>query len=185
MPAISPGGWVARNHGVLPGEKRFLCCRVQSKKRQIRDGIRFAVPQPTEWQRIGKSLRRDNLYGVGRGAGVERCRGVGVHLPVHGVGVGVEVGVAVSVAVAIGVAVAVGRSRRWRTGLRAVLPAGVRIRIRVKYSSPNDHFIVRSGPYRCVTVAAVWHVVGTGRRPAIHAWVVSASGVEIMPDGPA
>jgi hypothetical protein len=55
----------------------------------IRDSISIAIPQPTEWQRVGKPLSRDNLYRVGRGAGVGRGRGVGVHLPVHGVGVGV------------------------------------------------------------------------------------------------
>ena len=108
MPAISPGGWVARNQSVLPGEKRIplLPCSEQKKANSRRHSVRRTTP--TEWQRIGKSLRRDNLYGVGRGAGVGRCRGVGVHLPVHGVGVGVELGVAVGVAVAVAVGVGVG-----------------------------------------------------------------------------
>ena len=57
---------------------------------------------------IGKSLSRDSLYGVRRGAGVGRGLGVGVHLPVHGFGVVVGLGVAVGVSVPVGVAVAVG-----------------------------------------------------------------------------
>jgi hypothetical protein len=58
---------------------------------------------------------RDDLYGLGRGAGVGRGRGIGVGLAVGegvnvgvGVAVGVEVGVGVAVGVTVGVSVAVG-----------------------------------------------------------------------------
>ena len=71
-------------------------------------------------------------------------------------------------------------SRRWRTGLRAVPAPGARVSVGIKYSSPHNHFT--ASPYCCVTVSTVWHVVGTGRCPAIRAWVVSPSGVEISAD---
>ena len=66
----------------------------------------------------------------GRGAGVGRVRGVGAHLPVHGVGVGVGVGVAVGVGLAVGVGVGV------NVGVGVGVSVGVGLGVPAQYLPP-------------------------------------------------
>ena len=77
---------------------------------RIADCVRFAVTTAARMTACRKSgQRRDDLYALGRGAGVGRGRGIGVGLAV-GEGVNVGVGVAVGVGVGVGVGVAQGVS---------------------------------------------------------------------------
>src|SRR5258708_7926425 len=51
----------------------------------VRDGIRFAIPQPTEWQRVGDQINTALIFAVGlRKRGSRATKSVAYEtLPVH------------------------------------------------------------------------------------------------------
>ena len=100
------------------------------------DSIQIALPG-LGWETrevFSRVLNRTSCYQppvcYGRGAGVGRVRGVGAHLPVHGVGVGVGVGVAVGVGLAVGVGVGV------NVGVGVGVSVGVGLGVPAQYLPP-------------------------------------------------